>query len=66
MYKDAIVEEVRQMRDAYAKKFNYDLEEISVILRIKRRKASGSMCRYRRSESRTVTEAYPHEAHRAG
>jgi len=29
MYKDPIVEEVRQVRDAYSKKFNYDLEAIS-------------------------------------
>ena len=28
MQRDTIVEEVRQLRDAYAKKFNYDLDAI--------------------------------------
>jgi len=28
MWRDSIVEEVRAMRDSYAKKFNYDLDAI--------------------------------------
>ncbi len=28
MFKDPVVEEVRQLRDEYAKQFNYDLEAI--------------------------------------
>jgi hypothetical protein len=32
MLRDPIVEEVRKRRDAYAKRFNYDLEAISLDL----------------------------------
>jgi len=38
--KDPIIEEVRQARDAHARKFNYDLDAICDDLR-KREKASG-------------------------
>ena len=37
MHLDTIVEEVRQARDAYAKKFNYDLDAICRDLQEKQR-----------------------------
>ena len=37
MQRDTIVEEVRQVRDAYAKKFNYDLDAICRDLQEKQR-----------------------------
>jgi hypothetical protein len=40
MLEDPIVEEVRKVRNAHAKKFNYDLEAIGVDL-IKQQEASG-------------------------
>ncbi len=40
MFDDPIVEEVRKIRDAYAKKFKYDLEAIVADL-IKQQEASG-------------------------
>lgn len=35
MWKDLIVEEIRQYRDEYARKFNYDLHEICQDIRKK-------------------------------
>lgn len=35
--KDPIVEEIRKIREAYAKKFNYDIEAIAKDLRKKER-----------------------------
>ncbi len=35
MWRDPVVEEVRAIRDAYAKRFNYDLNAIAVDLREK-------------------------------
>jgi hypothetical protein len=40
MWNDPIVEEVRKVRDAHAKKFNYDLQAIVADLK-KQQKASG-------------------------
>jgi hypothetical protein len=40
MWNDPIVEEVRKVRDAHAKKFNYDLQAIAADLK-KQQKASG-------------------------
>ena len=40
MYRDPIVEEVRQARDEYAQRFNYDLDAICRDLQEKQR-ASG-------------------------
>lgn len=37
MQPDPIVEEVRKIRDAYAKRFNYDLDEICRDLQEKQR-----------------------------
>ena len=39
MQRDPIVEEVRQARDAYAKKFNYDLDAICRDLQEKQRQS---------------------------
>jgi hypothetical protein len=39
MWKDEIVEEVRRNRDAYAARFNYDLNAIYVDLKAKERKS---------------------------
>ncbi len=39
MWRDPVVEEVRAIRDAYAKRFNYDLEAIARDLR--RKEAQG-------------------------
>ncbi len=35
MWRDPVVEEVRAIRDAYAKRFNYDLDAIAADLRKK-------------------------------
>jgi hypothetical protein len=40
MWKDPIVEEVREIREAHAKKFNYDLKAIYQDVKM-REKASG-------------------------
>ena len=40
MWKDEIVEEIHQIREAYAKSFNYDLDAIFADLR-KKQAASG-------------------------
>jgi hypothetical protein len=40
MWNDPIVDEVRKVRDAHAKKFNYDLQAIVADLK-KQQKASG-------------------------
>jgi len=40
MFEDPIVEEIRQIRDAYAKQFNYDLDAICEDLR-KKQEQSG-------------------------
>jgi hypothetical protein len=39
MWKDPIVEEVRKCRDAYAKRFNYDLDAIFRDLKEKERRS---------------------------
>jgi hypothetical protein len=42
MWQDPIVEEVRRVREAYAKRFNYDLEAIFKDLKIKEEQARAS------------------------
>lgn len=39
MWHDPIVEEVRQIRERYAAKFNYDLKAICRDLRVRQKKA---------------------------
>lgn len=41
MWQDSVVDEVREIRDAYARKFNYDLEAIYRDLK-EQEKRSGS------------------------
>ncbi len=43
MWRDPIVEEVRQYRQQYAAQFNYDLKAICQDLREKQKKASGKV-----------------------
>ena len=43
MQPDPIVEEVRKARDEYAKRFNYDLDEICRDLREKQRRGKRSV-----------------------
>lgn len=43
MRPDPIVEEVRKARDEYAKRFNYDLDEICRDLREKQRRGKRSV-----------------------
>jgi len=45
MYQDPIVEEIRQIRDAHAKRFNYDLDEIFKDLKAKEKASARTYLR---------------------
>lgn len=58
MIDDPIVEEVRQARDAYAKKFNYDLDAICRDLQEKQQKSGNKLVSFppRRIEKSPVAQ----------
>ena len=43
MWQDSVVDEVREIRDAYARKFNYDLEAIYRDLKEQEKRSSGKL-----------------------
>ena len=59
MWNDPIVAEVRQVREAHAAKFNFDLDAIFADLKAKER-ASGRKCvRYPPRPARSPAESAP-------
>ena len=58
-WEDPIVEEVRQIRDAYAKQFNYDLDAIYRDLKTKEQKSGRTIAP---CPPRELKIPHPHES----
>jgi hypothetical protein len=61
MQDDPIVEEVRRVREAYAAKFNYDLEAIFQDLKRQERESGGPLSRSHRGGSASMVRTRPLE-----
>jgi hypothetical protein len=63
-WEDPIVEEVRQARDAYAKRFNYDLDAIYRDLKEKERRSGHVIvpCPNKQEAAGSSEETHPRES----
>ncbi len=59
MYQDPIVAEVRAIRDAYAKRFNYDLDAICRDLKEKEKRSGRKLVSFSRGRKGSLKKAKP-------